>query len=65
FTQGNWQLALEGYEPAIQAVEQLRKGSTTDQRRQEIIAEAISVYANAVHCYINLQQFDKAVETAK
>ncbi|MBD2481162.1 tetratricopeptide repeat protein [Planktothrix sp. FACHB-1365] len=64
FTQGNWQLALEGYEPAMQAVEQLRKGSTTDQRRQEIIADAFSVYANAVQCYINLKQYDKAVETA-
>jgi tetratricopeptide (TPR) repeat protein/CHAT domain-containing protein len=64
FTQGNWQLALEGYEPALQAVEQLRKGSTTDKRRQKIIADAISVYANAVQCYINLKQYDKAVETA-
>lgn len=63
-TEGNWQLALEGYEPAIQAVEQLRKGSTTDQRRQEIMADAFSVYANAVQCYINLKQYDKAVETA-
>ena len=64
FTQGNWHLAKEGYEPAIKAVEQLRKGSTTDDRRQKIIAEAISVYANAVQCYINLKQYDKAVETA-
>ncbi|MEG4860174.1 CHAT domain-containing protein [Microcoleus sp. K1-B6] len=64
FTQGDWHLALEGYEPAIKAVEQLRKGSTTDKRRQEIIKEAISVYANAVQCYINLKQYDRAVETA-
>ena len=64
FTQGNWQLALEGYEPAIKAVEQLRKGSITDDRRQKIIAEAISVYANTVQCYINLKQYDRAVETA-
>ncbi|MBW4682629.1 MAG: tetratricopeptide repeat protein [Microcoleus vaginatus WJT46-NPBG5] len=64
FTQGNWQLALEGYEPAMQAVENIRKGSTTDKRRQEIIKDAISVYANAVQCYINLKQYDKAVETA-
>jgi tetratricopeptide (TPR) repeat protein len=64
FLQGNWHLALEGYEPALQAVEQLRKGSTTDQRRQEIIADAFYVYANAVQCYINLKQYDKAIETA-
>ncbi|WP_293348050.1 MULTISPECIES: CHAT domain-containing protein [unclassified Microcoleus] len=64
FTQGDWHLALEGYEPAIKAVEQLRKGSTTDDRRQKIIAEAISVYANTVQCYINLKKYDRAVETA-
>ena len=64
FTQGDWHLALEGYEPALQAVENLRKGSTTDDRRQKIIKEAISVYANAVQCYINLKKYDKAVETA-
>jgi tetratricopeptide (TPR) repeat protein/CHAT domain-containing protein len=64
FTQSNWHLALEGYEPAMQAVEQLRKGSTTDKRRQEIIAKAFSVYANAVQSYINLKQYDKAIETA-
>jgi len=65
FFQGNWHLALEGYKPALEAVEQLRKGSTTDERRQEIIADAFSVYANAVQCYINLKQYDKAVETAE
>ena len=64
FNQGDWHLALKGYEPALQAVEKLRKGSTTDKRRQEIIADAISVYANAIQCYINLKQYDKAVETA-
>jgi len=64
FTQGDSHLALEGYKPAIKAVEQLRKGSTTDDRRQKIIAEAIFVYANAVQCYINLKQYDRAVETA-
>jgi len=63
-TQGDWHLALEGYEPALQAVEQLRKGSTTDKRRQKILEDAISVYANAIQCYINLKQYDKAVETA-
>ncbi|MBD2542831.1 CHAT domain-containing protein [Planktothricoides raciborskii] len=65
FLQGDWELAIEGYEPALEAVEQLRKGSTTDKRRQEIIADAFSVYANAVQCYINLKQYDKAVETAE
>jgi tetratricopeptide (TPR) repeat protein/CHAT domain-containing protein len=62
---GDWKLALKGYEPAMQAVENLRQGSTTDKRRQKIIKEAISVYTNTVQCYINLGQYDKAVETAE
>ena len=61
---GDWKLALKGYEPAMQAVENLRQGSTTDKRRQKILKEAISVYTNAVQCYINLGQYDRAVETA-
>ncbi len=61
---GDWKLALKGYEPAMQAVENLRQGSTTDKRRQKIIKEAISVYTNAVQCYINLEQYDTAIETA-
>ncbi|MEG3843884.1 CHAT domain-containing tetratricopeptide repeat protein, partial [Microcoleus sp. herbarium14] len=61
---GDWKLALKGYEPAMQAVENLRQGSTTDKRRQKIIKEAISVYTNSVQCYINLGQYDTAVETA-
>ena len=60
----DWKLALKGYESAMQAVENLRQGSTTDKRRQKIIEDAISVYTNAVQCYINLKQYDKAVETA-
>ncbi|NJL68591.1 MAG: CHAT domain-containing protein [Microcoleus sp. SM1_3_4] len=64
FTQGNWQTRLRRIRPAIKAVEQLRKGSTTDKRRQEIIEDAFFVYINSVQCYINLKQYDRAVETA-
>ncbi|MCC3405941.1 MAG: CHAT domain-containing protein [Microcoleus sp. PH2017_10_PVI_O_A] len=62
---GDWKLALKGYESAMQAVENLRQGATTDKRRQKIIKEAISVYTNTLQCYINLEQYDKAVETAE
>ncbi|NEO54733.1 MAG: tetratricopeptide repeat protein [Okeania sp. SIO3B5] len=65
FDNQNWQLAADSYEKAIKAVEVSRSWATTDERRQEIIAEAIQVYQNQVQAYINLEQWDKAIETAE
>ncbi|MCL2926749.1 MAG: CHAT domain-containing protein, partial [Trichodesmium sp. MAG_R01] len=58
-------LAADNYEKAIAAVELSRSWATTDKRRQEIIAEAISVYQNLVQTYINLEQWDQAFKTAE
>jgi len=62
FKNGNWQLAIEGYKSAIAAVEQSRNWATNDDRRQEILTEAIDVYDNIVQAYINLGQIDNALE---
>ena len=64
FTAGNWQLAIKSYTTAIEAVEQSYNWSITDERRQEIIAESIDVYEEIVQCYVNLKQYDKALEYA-
>jgi len=58
----DWQLAIEGYGIAIEAVETSRTWATSEFRRQEIIAEAINIYANMVQACINNKQLDKAVE---
>jgi hypothetical protein len=47
---------------AIEAVEQSREWATDDQRKQEIISNAIEVYQNIVQACINLGQIDKAIE---
>ncbi|MGD1701107.1 tetratricopeptide repeat protein [Dapis sp. BLCC M229] len=65
FDNQNWELAADSYEKAIKAVEASRSWATTDDRREEIIAQAIQVYQNQVQAYINLEQWDKAVETAE
>ncbi|MGK7878417.1 MAG: tetratricopeptide repeat protein [Xenococcaceae cyanobacterium] len=62
FTAGNWKLAIEGYTTAIEAVEQSYNWAITDERRQEIIKESIGIYENTVQCYVNLFQYDKALE---
>ncbi|NEQ41251.1 MAG: CHAT domain-containing protein, partial [Okeania sp. SIO3I5] len=65
FDNQNWQLATDTYEKAIKAVEVSRTWATTDERRQEIIAQAMQVYQNQVQAYINLGQWDKAIETVE
>jgi len=62
FSQGHWQQALaEGYQVAIAAVEQARTWATDDKHRQEVLENAIGVYANALQCYINLKQYEEAI----
>ncbi|MEB3356131.1 MAG: CHAT domain-containing tetratricopeptide repeat protein, partial [Synechococcales bacterium] len=62
FTQGDWQRALdEGYTLAIQAVEQTRTWASSDERKQEVLENAIGVYDNALQCYINLEQYREAI----
>ncbi|NEP80666.1 MAG: tetratricopeptide repeat protein [Okeania sp. SIO3B3] len=62
FKQDNWQLAIPAYEKTITAVELTRSWSKDDDRRQEILENDIFVYQNIVQCFVNLQQYDKAVE---
>ncbi|MDF0555669.1 CHAT domain-containing protein [Kamptonema sp. UHCC 0994] len=62
FVAGDWQLAIEGYSIAIEAVETSRTWASSEFRRQEILAEAINIYANIVQACINNKQLDKALE---
>ncbi|MGB8687825.1 MAG: CHAT domain-containing protein [Microcoleus sp.] len=62
FVAGDWQLAIEGYGIAIEAVETSRIWATSEFRRQEIMEEAIDIYANIVQACINNKQLDKALE---
>jgi len=61
FTEGKWEIAIEGYEAAIKAVEKSRIWSKTDASRQQIIADSIDVYANIIQAYINSGNLDKAI----
>ncbi|WP_293142163.1 CHAT domain-containing protein [Okeania sp. SIO3I5] len=62
FTQDNWQLAIPAYEKAVTAVELIRSWSTDDDRRQEILENAIGVYQNIVQACVNANQIEKALE---
>ncbi|MEG4089508.1 CHAT domain-containing protein [Microcoleus sp. Pol12B4] len=62
FTAGFWDIALEGFEKAIQAVEKSRSWATSDDIRQQILAESIGVYEKAIQACVNSNQLEKAIE---
>ncbi|MDX2255756.1 MAG: CHAT domain-containing protein [Pseudanabaenaceae cyanobacterium bins.39] len=62
FKQGLWEIAIEGYSIAIEAVENIRSWSRDETRREEVQANFIEIYSNIVQAYINLKQYDKAME---
>ncbi len=65
FKEGNWQRAIAAYEKTITAVELSRSWSKDDDRRQEILESSIVVYHNIIQSFVNLQQYDKAIEYAE
>ncbi|NEO54949.1 MAG: CHAT domain-containing protein [Okeania sp. SIO3B5] len=62
FKEGNWRPAIAAYEQAITAVELSRSWSTDDDRRQEILEDAIVVYDNIVQACVSTNQIEKALE---
>lgn len=65
FATRQWEEAIKGYEVAIEAVETSRRWSTSESRRQEILAQAIDIYQNMVQACINAGQLEKAIETVE
>jgi CHAT domain-containing protein len=62
FQQGEWQLAIDAYEIAMQAVETSRHLLVDEQQRQEMLDGAHSIYENAIQCAINLQNYPQAIQ---
>ena len=62
FIIGDWAEAIRGYSVAIEAVETSRTWTSSESRRQEILADSLHVYGNMVQACINNKQLNKAVE---
>jgi CHAT domain-containing protein len=65
FKEEMWEIAIEGYKPAIAAVETSRSWASNDERRAEIHLQAIGIYTNIIQAFVNLEQYDKAIEYAE
>ncbi|MEB3357609.1 MAG: CHAT domain-containing protein, partial [Synechococcales bacterium] len=65
FREGLWGLAIEGYTIAIAAVEQSRHWAISNERKQEILEQAIAVYENMIHACIQCDRLDLALQTVE
>ena len=62
FWEENWQLAIEAYSKAVEAVELSRSWAMTPQSKQEVMEADIDVYRNIVQTYLNTEQIPRALE---
>jgi len=62
FNAGKWEEAIEGYKAAIEAVETSCSWASSNQRRQEILEEAMDVYTQIVQACFNNHQPELAIE---
>jgi len=65
FKQGWWDIALEGYRVAVEAVEQSRAWATSEALRQEIVRESIGVYDNLIQAAVNQGDLSLALRTVE
>ena len=65
FKQGWWDIALEGYRVAVEAVEQSRAWATSEALRQEIVRESIGVYENLIQAAVNQGDLSLALRTVE
>jgi hypothetical protein len=62
FQQGDWQMALEGYQIAMAAIDYSRTQRVSNAERQEVVAKSIYIYENAIQAAINLKDIPTALE---
>ncbi len=65
FEEGNWQLAIDAYKNAIEAVEISRSWAMTLQSKKDVMETAINVYYKIVLAYLNTKQTLQALEYAE
>ncbi|MCU7243494.1 MAG: DUF3110 domain-containing protein [Microcystis aeruginosa WS75] len=62
YDEKQWQLAIESYNIAIEAIENIRLEAFNPQRRQEILADRIEIFHRIVLAHLKLNQPEKALE---
>jgi CHAT domain-containing protein len=62
FKERQWLKALVAYETAMTAAETSRSWNVSDDSRQRVLREALSVYENAIQAAVELQDYPRAIQ---
>ncbi len=61
----NWEIAIEGYNHVILAIEQSRYWATSEATKRELIANSLDIYQKMVQACINHQDYAQALLTVE
>ncbi|MEB3829923.1 CHAT domain-containing protein, partial [Phormidium sp. CCY1219] len=61
----NWEIAIEGYNQAILAIEQSRYWATSEATKRELITNSLNIYQKMVQACINHQDYAQALLTVE
>ncbi|MEX6779353.1 CHAT domain-containing protein [Limnospira fusiformis] len=59
----NWEIAIEGYDNAIRAVEQSRDWATSPDTKRQIMEDALPLYGKMIQACIHLERYEQALLT--
>ncbi|WP_439516865.1 CHAT domain-containing protein [Limnospira sp.] len=59
----NWEIAIEGYDNAIRAVEQSRDWATSPDTKRQILEDALPLYGKMIQACIHLERYEQALLT--
>ncbi|WP_315669478.1 CHAT domain-containing tetratricopeptide repeat protein, partial [Limnospira sp. PMC 1279.21] len=59
----NWEIAIQGYDNAIRAVEQSRDWATSPDTKRQIMEDALPLYGKMIQACIHLERYEQALLT--
>ncbi|MDT9186888.1 MAG: CHAT domain-containing protein, partial [Limnospira sp. PMC 894.15] len=59
----NWEIAIQGYDNAIRAVEQSRDWATSPDTKRQILEDALPLYGKMIQACIHLERYEQALLT--
>ncbi|MFO7092314.1 tetratricopeptide repeat protein, partial [Limnospira platensis] len=65
YTLQNWEIAIEGYDNAIRAVEQSRDWATSPDTKRKILEDALPIYGKMIQACLHLERYDQALLTVE
>jgi len=65
YNRQDWEIAIEGYDNAIRAIEQSRNWATSPQTKQQLLENALPLYGRMIEACLHLERYEQALLTVE